>query len=151
MKIPLVHILHGPNLNRLGLREPAIYGATTLAELDARLADLGERLGLSVVSAQTNGEGEYVSLIHAAADAGAAGLVVNPGAYTHTSIAIRDALAAVALPFVEVHLTNVYAREAFRHHSTVAATALGRVMGFGPASYDLALRGLGAHLGAAPR
>ncbi len=141
-----ITVLHGPNLNRLGRREPALYGTATLADVDLALGALAERLSVQLVSAQTNHEGAYVDAIHAAADAGAHGLVLNPGAYTHTSIAIRDALLSVGLPAVEVHLSNVHARESFRHHSTLADVVVGRVMGFGLDSYLLGLEGLVRHL-----
>lgn len=144
-----IKVLHGPNLNLLGTREPGVYGRATLADIDRQLATLGLELGLEVVSLQSNHEGALVDAIHACRDDGTRGLVLNPGAYTHTSIAIRDALLAVGLPAVEVHLSNVHAREPFRHHSTIADVVVGRVMGFGPTSYDLGLRGLAAHL--APR
>jgi len=141
-----VAVLHGPNLNRLGKREPAIYGSRTLDDIDAALRVLAAELHVSIICTQTNHEGAYVDAIHAAADRGTHGLLLNPGAYTHTSVAIRDAVAAVGLPMVEVHLSNVYAREAFRHHSTIADIAVGRVMGFGADSYLLGLQGLVRHL-----
>ncbi len=135
-------VLHGPNLNLLGTREPGLYGAHTLADVDRALADLASELGVDLTTAQSNAEGAYVDAIQQAARGGADGLLLNPGAYTHTSIAIRDALLAVGLPAVEVHLSNVHAREPFRHHSTIADVVVGRVMGFGLASYLLGLRGL---------
>jgi 3-dehydroquinate dehydratase-2 len=141
-----VLVLHGPNLNLLGTREPATYGHTTLVRIDAALAELAQELGVRVVCHQSNHEGELVDLIQGARG-GFDGLVVNLAAYTHTSVAIRDALAASGLPFVEVHLTNVHAREAFRHQSMVAALALGVVQGFGADSYLLGLRGLVRWLG----
>jgi 3-dehydroquinate dehydratase-2 len=137
-----VRVLNGPNLNRLGLREPAIYGAKSLAAIDAELLALGVTLGVDVTTFQTNAEAAYIEALHAAADERLDGLLLNPGAWTHTSIAIRDALLAAALPAIEVHLSNVHAREPFRHHSTLADVVKGRVMGFGPESYGLALRGL---------
>lgn len=141
-----ITVLHGPNLNRLGRREPGLYGTATLADVDLALRQLADRLAIQLVSAQTNHEGAYVDAIHAAADAGAHGLLLNPGAYTHTSIAIRDAVLSVGLPAVEVHLSNVHAREPFRHHSTIADIVVGRVMGFGLDSYLLGLEGLVRHL-----
>ncbi|CAN5533340.1 type II 3-dehydroquinate dehydratase [soil metagenome] len=140
-----VGVLHGPNLNLLGRREPELYGCVTLEEIDAGLAVLAEGLGAQVECFQANGEGELVDWIQ---DAGPrlSGLLVNAGAYTHTSIALRDALLGVARPFVEVHLSNVFAREEFRHRSYLADRALGVVCGFGAASYHLALRGLVEHL-----
>ncbi len=134
-------VLHGPNLNLLGTREPEKYGASSLVEIDRRLVALADELGVGVQCLQSNHEGALVEAIQAAKGVHD-GLVVNLAAYTHTSVALRDALAAVALPFVEVHLTNVHAREAFRHHSMVAALAVGVVQGFGVDSYLLGLRGL---------
>jgi len=141
-----IKVVHGPNLNLLGQREPGVYGRATLADIDAALAALGAELGARVTCLQSNHEGALVDAIQACQGDGTRGLVLNPGAYTHTSIAMRDALLAVALPAVEVHLSNVHAREAFRHHSTIADIVVGRVMGFGPDSYLLGLRGLVAHL-----
>ena len=141
MAIPSVLVLHGPNLNLLGTREPETYGRDTLADIDRKIEALAVDLGLSVHCRQSNREGELVDLIQQAAG-NYHGLVVNLAAYTHTSVAIRDALAAVGLPFVEVHLSNVHARESFRHHSMVAAMAAGVVQGFGADSYLLGLRGL---------
>ncbi len=134
-----VLVIHGPNLNLLGDREPEIYGRTTLAEIDRRLRDLGPELGVTVETFQSNSEGAIVDRIQEArgrADV----LVINPAAYTHTSVAIRDAVGALDVPVIEVHLSNVYRREPFRHHSTLADVAHGRIMGFGPESYMLALR-----------
>jgi 3-dehydroquinate dehydratase II len=138
---PSVLVLHGPNLNLLGTREPETYGRDTLADIDRALQQLGVELGVGVECHQSNHEGELVELVQAAAGRHQ-GLLVNLAAYTHTSVAIRDALAAVALPFVEVHLSNVHARESFRHHSMVASLAAGVVQGFGVDSYLLGLRGL---------
>jgi 3-dehydroquinate dehydratase-2 len=144
-----IAVLHGPNLNLLGCREPEVYGRATLAEIDARLAALAGELGVALVSAtQHNGEGELVEAIQATFGGGVDGLLINPAAYTHTSVALRDALSAVALPTVEVHLSNPHAREPFRHHSTIADIVAGRVMGFGADSYLLGLRGLVALLDA---
>ena len=137
-----IRVLHGPNLDRLGRRERGVYGSTTLAEIDASLQLLGRELGVEVTCLQTNHEGVYIEALHAAADDGLDGLLLNPGAWTHTSIAIRDALLAASLPAVEVHLSNVHAREPFRHHSTIADVVRARVMGFGATSYGLGLRGL---------
>ncbi|MEO0946673.1 MAG: type II 3-dehydroquinate dehydratase [Cyanobacteria bacterium J06641_5] len=137
--------IHGPNLNLLGQREPGIYGAVTLAEIDAGLVSVGERLGASVECKQSNHEGVLVDAIHAALG-GKDGLLINPGAYTHTSVAIRDAIAAVALPAVEVHLSNIHRREAFRQHSFIAPVAVGQISGFGADSYRLGLEALVAHL-----
>src|SRR5690606_35076863 len=133
-----VHIINGPNLNLLGVREPQTYGSLTLAAIDQRLVELGERLGVEVVCRQSNVEGELVGFIHEAGLAGA-GIILNAAAYTHTSIALRDAIKAVDAVAIEVHLSNVHAREAFRHHSTIAPVCAGVICGFGPVSYELAL------------
>jgi 3-dehydroquinate dehydratase II len=138
-------ILHGPNLNLLGLREPGIYGSVTLAQIDARLLDMGKSLGATVQSLQSNHEGVLVDTIHAARDVHH-GIVINAGAYTHTSIAIRDAISAVQIPTVEVHLSNIYKREEFRHHSYLSSIAVGQISGFGANSYYLGLQALVAHL-----
>lgn len=132
-------VIHGPNLDLLGTREPSIYGQVTIREIDENLKKLGKELGVEVESYQSNHEGEIVSKIGQAPDAYGA-IVINPAAYTHTSIAIRDAVSAVKIPTVEVHLSNIYAREEFRHHSLVAPVARGQVSGFGPQSYELGLR-----------
>jgi 3-dehydroquinate dehydratase-2 len=134
----LVAVLHGPNLNLLGTREPDVYGTVTLAEIDAALLERAQRRGARLTSFQTNHEGELVERIQRArGDADA--IVINPGAYTHTSIAIADALAAVALPTVEVHLSNIYKREEFRRQSLIAPHCVGTIAGFGARSYYLAL------------
>jgi 3-dehydroquinate dehydratase II len=140
-----VLILHGPNLNLLGLREPGIYGVSTLAEIDTQLVELGKTLNAEVNSFQSNHEGVLVDTIQSSRDR-YHGLVINAGAYTHTSIAIRDAIAAVQIPTVEVHLSNIYKREEFRHHSYLAAIAIGQISGFGADSYYLGLRALVGHL-----
>jgi 3-dehydroquinate dehydratase-2 len=132
----------GPNLQLLGTREPEVYGRATLQEIHARLAARGEQLGAEVDARQTNHEGTIVDWIGEARAAGFAGILLNPGAYTHTSIAIHDALKAVALPCVEVHLSNPDAREPFRRRSRVARACIGRVAGFGADSYEIALDGL---------
>lgn len=136
-----VAVLHGPNLNLLGTREPGIYGSTTLAEIDRQLVDRGRLRGVVVACHQTNGEGALVDLIHSAGQH-ADGILINAGAYTHTSIAVADALAAAAKPAVEVHLSNLQKREPFRHHSYVAAHCIGTISGFGARSYYLALDAL---------
>ena len=136
---PRILVLHGPNLNMLGRREPEIYGRTTLADIDAGLMTLGRELGVAVETFQSNHEGELVSKIQAARDRCAA-LIINAGAYTHTSVALLDAILAVGLPVVEVHLSNLYKRESFRHHSYIARAAVGQICGFGAESYFLGLR-----------
>lgn len=135
-------VLHGPNLDRLGRREPAVYGRETLASINERLVALGVELGVDIATFQANGEGALIDRVHLAADEGVRGIVLNPAGYTHTSVALRDALLAVALPFVEVHLSNVHAREPFRRHSYFNDVAVGVVCGFGAQSYELGLRGL---------
>jgi 3-dehydroquinate dehydratase-2 len=132
-------VLHGPNLNLLGNREPEVYGRTTLAEIDADLAAIAQRSGHDLVVFQSNSEGALIDRIQAAAGDGTTFIVINPGALTHTSIALRDAFAAVAIPFVEVHLSNVHAREPFRRHSYLAELAVGVIAGFGAESYRLGL------------
>ena len=139
-------VLHGPNLNLLGLREPAVYGSTTLAQIDADLKSIAAEEGFELESFQSNHEGALIERVHAARDDGTAFIIINPAAFTHTSVALRDALLGVGLPFVEVHLSNVFAREAFRHHSFLADRALGVVAGFGVESYLLGLRALHSHL-----
>jgi 3-dehydroquinate dehydratase-2 len=135
----LIVVLHGPNLNLLGRREPGIYGTTTLAQIDQQLLAEGAQRGFDVVSYQSNYEGALVD--HIQRDGWiASGIIINPGALTHYSIAVRDALAAVPAPAIEVHLSNIAAREAFRHHSIIAAVARGTIAGLGPAGYSLALR-----------
>ncbi len=132
-------ILHGPNLNLLGEREPEIYGRTTLAEIDASLVALGHELGVEVESFQSNHEGELIDKIQVARGKAAA-IVINPGGFAHTSVALRDALAVAGMPVIEVRLSNVHRREEFRHRSLIAPVALGQVLGFGPESYRLGLR-----------
>lgn len=139
-------VLHGPNLNLLGQREPEIYGRQTLADIDASLVELGVQLQVAVETLQSNHEGTLIDCIHAAGHDGYAGIIINPGALTHTSVALRDAIAAVELPVIEAHLSNIHAREPFRQHSYVAGVVAGQVAGFGAMSYLLALRGLVARL-----
>jgi 3-dehydroquinate dehydratase II len=138
-------VIHGPNLNLLGSREPGLYGSATLAEIDRSLQERARQLEVSLTSVQSNHEGALVDRIQQARD-DADGILINAAAYTHTSVALRDALLAVALPYVELHLSNVHAREPFRHRSLLADRALGVIGGFGPLSYGLALEGLVAHL-----
>jgi len=133
-------VLHGPNLNLLGSREPAVYGYTTLDEIDADLHKMAANAGAKLHTLQSNHEGTLIDRIHAARDDGTEFIVINPGGLTHTSVALRDALAAVALPFIEVHLSNVHGREPFRHHSYLSALALGVICGLGPDGYRLALQ-----------
>lgn len=140
-----VVVIHGPNLNLLGTREPEVYGRLTLEEINERLVAQAKEIGVDLRTFQSNGEGEIVDAIQ---EAGrwSDGIIINAAAYTHTSIAIRDAISAVKLPTVEVHLSNVHAREAFRHKSYIAAVCLGTVAGFGWRSYLLALDGLVTYL-----
>ena len=134
-------ILHGPNLNLLGLREPEIYGSTTLVQINKTLKSNSEKLQVSLSCLQSNCEGELVDAIHNARNQHQ-GIIINAGAYTHTSVAIRDAITAVQIPTVEVHLSNIYTREEFRHHSYIAPVAIGQISGFGADSYCLGLQAL---------
>lgn len=138
-------VINGPNLNLLGSREPGIYGAQTLADINGGVTAVAATLGVTVDFFQSNHEGAIVDAIHQAPGR-YHGLIINPAAYTHTSVAIRDAIAAVGLPTVEVHLSNVYKREEFRHKSLTAPVVLGQIAGFGAAGYELALRGVIGHL-----
>jgi 3-dehydroquinate dehydratase-2 len=133
-------VLHGPSLNLLGSREPAVYGYTTLDEIDADLHKMAANAGAKLHTLQSNHEGALIDRIHAAREDGTEFIIINPGGLTHTSVALRDALSAVALPFIEVHLSNVHARESFRHHSYLSAVALGVICGLGPEGYLLALQ-----------
>ena len=146
---PKILVLSGPNLDRLGRREPEIYGSTTLAQIHERLAHQAASRGARVECRQSNHEGDLVTWIGSAGDDGFAGIVINPGALTHTSYALYDAIKGVGLPTVEVHISNPDAREPFRRRSRVAPVVFGRVAGFGPSSYSLALGGLLDRLGAA--
>lgn len=133
-------VLHGPNLNLLGTREPAIYGALTLADIEARLVEQAQMRGATLTSFQSNHEGVLVDRIQQARLDGTEFIVINPAAFTHTSVAIRDAFAAVALPFIEVHLSNVHKREPFRHHSYLSDLAVGVIAGLGADGYEAAVR-----------
>jgi len=141
-----VLILHGPNLNLLGQREPDVYGQQTLADINDSLSLLAVELEAEVETFQSNHEGDLIDKIHSASNDGFTGIIINPGGLTHTSVALRDAISSVALPVIEAHLSNIHARESFRHHSYVAGVVVGQVSGFGAMSYQLALRGLVAHL-----
>ncbi|MBW2245342.1 MAG: type II 3-dehydroquinate dehydratase [Deltaproteobacteria bacterium] len=146
MSEPLrILVLHGPNLNLLGTREPEVYGHTTLAEIDQELAELAKARGAQIQALQSNHEGVLIDRIQEARGE-IHGILINPGGLTHTSVSLRDALVGVELPIVEVHLSNVQAREAFRHHSYVAGVAVGTVAGFGARSYRLGLEALLDHL-----
>ena len=147
--VPHIAVLHGPNLNLLGEREPAVYGRTTLGAIDDTLRGIAAELGVELTAAQHNGEGDMIDVIHGWRGGAVQGALVNAGAYTHTSLALRDALVGVAVPFVEVHLSNIFAREPERRHSMLAPAAVGVICGFGASSYEFGLRALVAHL--APR
>ncbi|MBE3637733.1 type II 3-dehydroquinate dehydratase [Mangrovicoccus algicola] len=138
-------VLNGPNLNLLGTRQPEVYGATTLAEVDAMCKALEPELEAEITCIQSNHEGVLIDEIHACRGT-RDGIVINAGAYTHTSLAIMDAIASVALPVVELHVSNIHAREEFRHKSYIGRVALGQICGFGTAGYPLALRALAGHL-----
>ena len=144
---PRILVLHGPNLNLLGTREPEIYGSTTLADIHASLEARARSAGVALESFQSNHEGELIDRIQAARSQGVSLILINPAAYTHTSIAMRDALAAVAIPFIEIHLSNPHAREPFRQHSYFSDKAVGVVCGFGADSYRYALDAAIARLG----
>ena len=144
-------VLHGPNLNMLGTREPGVYGKVTLAEVDRMIREHARRRGGSVECRQSNLEGQLVDWLQAAQREGFDGVVFNPGAFTHYSIALRDAVAAIKLPVVEVHLSNVHGREEFRRHSVIAAVARGQIAGFGPQSYLLGFDALTAPARRPPR
>lgn len=137
--LPTVFVLNGPNLNLLGTREPEIYGADTLDDIAGRLEDQAQALGLAIDMRQSNHEGHLVDWLHEANQTGAKAVILNAGAYTHTSIALRDAIKAIAVPVIEVHLSNPHARESFRHVSHVAPVARGTIAGFGAQGYALAL------------
>ncbi|MCL4260977.1 MAG: type II 3-dehydroquinate dehydratase [Anaerolineales bacterium] len=140
MKMKIL-ILHGPNLNLLGAREPDVYGSMTLDDINARLVELGKELGAEVRCLQSNREGVLIDALHDAR-IWASGIVFNPGGFTHTSVALRDAISAIQIPVIEAHISNVYAREEFRHTSLISAVCKGKIAGFGWKSYALALRAL---------
>ncbi len=142
----MILILNGPNLNLLGKREPEVYGRETLAELEARCERWAEEAGMTARCRQSNHEGALIDWLHSASAEGVRGVVVNPGGLTHTSVALRDAVAGVSLPTVEVHISNIYAREAFRHHSHLSGVCIGTVAGLGIAGYGAAIRFLAEHL-----
>ncbi|MBC8037148.1 MAG: type II 3-dehydroquinate dehydratase [Rhizobiales bacterium] len=132
-------VLHGPNLNLLGTREPNLYGSETLAEINSRLQALAAKAGMALETFQSNSEGALVDRIQAARDAGISWIIINPGAYTHTSVAMRDAFKAVSIPFIEVHLSNIHAREPFRQHSYLSDVAVGVITGLGSDGYAMAV------------
>ena len=148
--MPKILVIHGPNLNLLGDRETQHYGSDTLEAIDRRLVDQGKRLGLEVATFQNNAEAPLIERIHAAKSDETAYIIINPAAFTHTSVALRDALAAVRIPFIEVHLSNVHAREPFRKHSYFSDVAAGVIAGLGPMVYELALEAAARALKAKP-
>lgn len=139
-------VLHGPNLNLLGQREPEIYGSETLADINREIIELGSRKGANVETFQSNHEGVLIDRIHQAMTDGTSGVLINPGGFTHTSVALRDAITALSCPVVEVHLSNIHAREPFRQHSYLSSVVVGVICGFGSNSYLLALRAILAKL-----
>jgi 3-dehydroquinate dehydratase-2 len=148
--VPSVLVIHGPNLDLLGRREPEIYGQTSLEEIDSQLHRFAEDCGLTLACFQSNAEHELIERIHAAAADGTNWIIINPAGLTHTSVVLRDALAAVDLPFIEVHLSNPESREPFRHHSYLADLATGRISGLGADSYLLALQAVVNRLDSRP-
>ena len=144
-------VLHGPNLSLLGTRKPEVYGRTTLAEIDSRLMAAGRAVGVRVDAFQSNSESALIDRVHAAKSSDVAFIIINPAGFTHTSVALRDALAGVGIPFIEVHLSNVHAREPFRHHSYFSDAAVGVITGLGAQGYELALAAALARLPAGAR
>ena len=145
-----VLLLNGPNLNLLGTREPGIYGVETLESIEKRAAEVAREVGLELSTFQSNAEHELIDRIHQSPAAGVGFLILNPAALTHTSVALRDAIAAVRLPFIELHLSNTHAREPFRRHSYFSDIAVGVIAGFGAFGYELAMRAAARHLAARP-
>jgi 3-dehydroquinate dehydratase II len=139
-------LLNGPNLNLLGTREPSVYGSATLLEIVTQVRKRAGALGHELLDMQSNAEHELIDRIHAAKQEGVSFIIINPGAFTHTSVALRDAFASVAIPFIEVHLSNIFARESFRHHSYLSDVAVGCIVGLGPIGYELALQAASARL-----
>jgi len=139
-------LLNGPNLNLLGTREPSIYGTATLSQIETQLEQRAKALGHELIARQSNAEHELINEIHASKQVGVSFIIINPGAFTHTSIALRDAFASVAIPFIEVHLSNIFAREPFRHRSYLSDVAAGCIVGLGPIGYELALQAASARL-----
>jgi 3-dehydroquinate dehydratase-2 len=146
-----IYVLNGPNLNLLGTREPATYGNATLADVETLCDETARQFGMKAECRQSNHEGELVDLVHEAHARNAAGIIINAGAYSHTSIALHDALKAVKVPAVEVHISNIHARESFRHHSFTAMAAFATLSGFGIEGYRLAINGLAAKIGVKPK
>ncbi|MDR0250463.1 MAG: type II 3-dehydroquinate dehydratase [Burkholderiales bacterium] len=144
--VPHILVLHGPNLNLLGTREPTIYGQDSLADIDARLSCMAQATGALFSSFQSNNEGALIDCIHAAPQKGVGFIIINPGGLTHSSVALRDALSGVALPFIEVHLSNIHAREPFRHRSLLADQAVGVIAGLGARGYEFAVMWALEHL-----
>ena len=144
--LPRILLLNGPNLNLLGTREPSVYGTASLQDIETRLSAVAKSLGHELISIQSNAEHELIARIQATKRDAIAFVIINPGAFTHTSIALRDAFLAVAVPFIEVHLSNTFARESYRHSSYLSDIAVGCIFGLGPIGYELALQAASAHL-----